>query len=369
VFRAIIVEDFPIIRFSIASQVDESANPVITAGTAENGERALEWLSTYNADVCITDIKMPVMDGFELIKNIKEKYPWMTSLVISSYDEFNYARTSIQLEAVDYILKPVDQGNLDQALHKAVKKIESSRSSLATAILFSRMQECYSLYNKWIEFFKIKSINSQKLIEETAIKLCELSEGKYFLMEYLTLEWINVVTCQLIGSKLESNFRIVDKSNIKTKEVLNIDLEHWFSAMCSEILINGLNEIENRLSSLKCIHKSKIVESLIIYIKENYLRSDLVLQELADYVAASKTHISSVFKQEIGVTIWSYIIDLRMKEAKKLLAETMDKSYEIALKVGYNDYIHFSRLFKEYCGISPQEYRKRTQVAWNSIEE
>ena len=94
-YRALVVDDVDAIRYSIAAQVDDLPVPVNVAGTAGNGKMALEWLNTYYADICITDIRMPVIDGLELIKKIRERFPWMASLVISSYDDFSYARSSI----------------------------------------------------------------------------------------------------------------------------------------------------------------------------------------------------------------------------------------------------------------------------------
>ena len=68
-------------------------------------------------------------------------------------------------------------------------------------------------------------------------------------------------------------------------------------------------------------------------------------------------YFCNIFKKETGVTIWDYLIRIRMEEAKKMLLETAQKTYEISEKIGYDDPSYFGRLFKKYTGFTPVEYR------------
>ncbi|MDF2653429.1 MAG: AraC family transcriptional regulator, partial [Paenibacillus sp.] len=103
-YRTLIVDDAYPIRISLQKSVGD-CEFMIVSGLAQNGLNAIQWLKSNYADICITDIRMPKMDGLELLERIKVDYPWMVSIVVSSYDEFAYARRSIKLDAVDYILK------------------------------------------------------------------------------------------------------------------------------------------------------------------------------------------------------------------------------------------------------------------------
>ncbi len=360
-FRALVVDDVPVIRQSIACQVNESAYNVITAGIAENGEKALHWLGTYHADICITDVRMPVIDGFKLIKKVKELYPWITFLVVSSYDEFSYARTSIQLEAVDYILKPINQKNLDDALNKSVEKIERSRRNESASVLFSHMSECNSLLGKWVEILKINTGSIHNLILETMTKLSDMAGKSFFLLEFLTEEWLSLVANEMKVHKPEGLFLFEEKTGCPEKCIKNTEIKEYLKMLCIRGLENGIKGIEYEFSAFRGNQQSRVLEKIMKYIENNYTRSDLTLQELADHVLFSKNHMANIFKQETGMTIWNYIIDLRMKKAKELLAQSHTKNIGVAMSVGYTDYIHFSRLFKEHCGISANEYRKKVQ--------
>lgn len=71
----------------------------------------------------------------------------------------------------------------------------------------------------------------------------------------------------------------------------------------------------------------------------------------------SKNYLSNVFKRETGMTIVDYLIELRIKEAKKLLSDNRYKMYQISELVGYGDYAYFSQLFKKHTGLTLSEYK------------
>lgn len=357
-YRAIVVDDVDAIRCSIAGQVDDLPSTVKVAGTAENGEKGLEWLANNYADICITDIRMPVIDGLELIKKIRERYPWMASLIISSYDDFSYAKISIQLEAVDYILKPVDEENLEAALKKSVERIEKDRLSKATSQMFSHMSECNSIIEKWIDYLLAPAKDARCIIDETVRQFCAIAEGNYFLLSFLADELVTRVSGKL--ALVKPGLSISNDSH-EEKTIKNSNVKAWFIHECTVKLKLAMDVLRRSFDESKRSQQSRMIELIFKYINESYARSSFTLQELADHLMFSKNHIANVFKQETGITIWNHIVDLRMKKAKKLLAETAAKTIDIAMDVGYNNYNHFSQLFKEYCGVSAQEYRKLVQ--------
>ena len=72
----------------------------------------------------------------------------------------------------------------------------------------------------------------------------------------------------------------------------------------------------------------------------------------------SRNYVCELFKREVGVSVWNYLTQLRMERAKKLLEETDLRSYEIAFQVGYDNPSYFSRIFKKYEQMTPNEYRE-----------
>ena len=85
-------------------------------GAAENGEKALAYLGQLSVNIVVTDIKMPVMDGLELIRNSRESGYDSKFLILSGYDDFQYAQRALRYGADDYILKPIKEEELLDAL-------------------------------------------------------------------------------------------------------------------------------------------------------------------------------------------------------------------------------------------------------------
>ncbi|MBW4084151.1 helix-turn-helix transcriptional regulator [Paenibacillus sp. S150] len=94
------------------------------------------------------------------------------------------------------------------------------------------------------------------------------------------------------------------------------------------------------------------------YIRRQYRNPLLKVQDIAGELHFSAAYVSRLFRQEMNKKLWDYVTELRMEEAKHLLASTDMKRYEIAYAVGYESPEHFSRMFKRYEGVSPSNYRK-----------
>lgn len=99
----------------------------------------------------------------------------------------------------------------------------------------------------------------------------------------------------------------------------------------------------------------------IAHVEANYSRYDLSLEEVAEVAGISKTHMSKLFKNRIGIRYIDYLSKLRMERARFLLEESELSIKEIMLEVGYVDKTNFSKKFKEYFGINASSYRKQTK--------
>jgi two-component system, response regulator YesN len=101
--KLLIVDDESLLRQGFMHMTDWSAHGFQIIGEAGNGREALEMIIQKSPDIIVTDIKMPVMDGVELTKAVKEKYPHIQVVILSSYDDFEYVRKTLRLGAFDYI--------------------------------------------------------------------------------------------------------------------------------------------------------------------------------------------------------------------------------------------------------------------------
>ena len=96
------------------------------------------------------------------------------------------------------------------------------------------------------------------------------------------------------------------------------------------------------------------------YIEKNF-QENINLNKISNYVSLSKNYFCNIFKKEVGITIWDYLIRIRMEEARRMLLETDLKTYDISEKTGYDDPSYFGRLFKKYTGFTPTEYRESSR--------
>jgi two-component system, response regulator YesN len=119
--KLLIADDDEQIRSGIEQGIDWSALDIKQVITASNGLEALQLFTEFLPEIVITDVRMPGMDGLELLRKIKEKKPQTRVIILSGYNDFNYLKKAIQLGAVDYEMKPIRARNLI-ALIKNVKE-------------------------------------------------------------------------------------------------------------------------------------------------------------------------------------------------------------------------------------------------------
>ena len=105
-YRVMIIDDEPAIYRLLSKTIDWAAYNMEIVGTAASGIEAINTIDDLQPDVCFVDVQMPFMDGIEFSKLAKVRYPDMAIVVLSAYDEFQYARECIGIGVFDYRLKP-----------------------------------------------------------------------------------------------------------------------------------------------------------------------------------------------------------------------------------------------------------------------
>ncbi|MDD3841029.1 MAG: response regulator [Clostridia bacterium] len=123
-YKIILVEDEEFVRNAIRDIIDWKALGFELVGEAGDGHQALELLEKVQPDVILTDICMPFMDGFELAKRAKEIYSTVKVVIITGYDEFEYAQQAVQLDVSDYILKPITPKEFSDTLKKIKNELD-----------------------------------------------------------------------------------------------------------------------------------------------------------------------------------------------------------------------------------------------------
>jgi len=147
--KILLVEDEEIIREGLKNEIDWNSVGYEIAGTAKDGLQAMEVIEDIKPDLIITDVRMPFMDGLELIEKVKEIYPETFFIVISGHEEFEYAKKAIELGVTEYVLKPV-------ALNHLVGTLEKIRTNISNRI----RNKSETLY------LKKKSLVNERLLKE-----------------------------------------------------------------------------------------------------------------------------------------------------------------------------------------------------------
>lgn len=128
-YKILLVEDDSAMRYIYKRMKTWVEQGFEIVAEASNGKTALELLEKQQFDIVVTDIRMPIVDGITLLKEIKKRKIDVFAILISSYNEFEYARQGLILGAFDYIVKPVKEEELAVVLERAKQYLEENKDS------------------------------------------------------------------------------------------------------------------------------------------------------------------------------------------------------------------------------------------------
>ena len=284
---------------------------------------------------------MPIVDGLELLENIRKRGDKTFLVLASTYSEFEYAKRGLQNGAIDYIIKPITEENLKELfirVEKLLKEKEDKPKETNLKVSKDRIDKWYNLFINLEETPKnlkdkyLKELND--IVKEEKVIFSEL------LFEGI---WEKIVKVFPWLVKLE-NIEFLFKEESFEKEV--------------EEKIYNIQEIVKK-------YKLNNYDSLINNVSEVILKNigkDKLLDIISEELQLSKDYIGKLFKNKIGITLNEYSTILKMEYGKKLLNGSNKKVYEISEELGYSTVDYFSKLFKNYTGFTPVQYRKKALV-------
>jgi Response regulator containing CheY-like receiver domain and AraC-type DNA-binding domain len=463
---------------------------------APNGKAACEILEKRSVDILFTDVKMPFMDGIELVGKARELNEQIEMVIFSGYGEFEYARQAMKAGVVSYVLKPVDPEEFHSTMDRLLKTIGNRRKQERKNIENQNFLNQYFLgkyiYQGNSDFLKrisdkvdisdwnqiqglilIESVNNffekwerefiERLLEEVKQKLLFLNLGQnqelcvlysrcdqFVLAQHIT-EWMNksfegefyvaaghpirkldeipgvfrelellmgnkfyqkdrhlflpgktleesnteqflddILNRMIENIQLEDilhlweNFRILQSSVGDLRRYSQIYTKFMFANLVKEFFSHrhgeGVEQAVQQIYGFQSIQEvMKFLKSLIVdmehhledkgsvsrnevaraksYIYEHY-SEDISVETLADLVYLSPGYFSYIFKKEIGENVSRFIREYRMEKAKELLSGTNKKIIHICKEIGFSNVSYFCKSFREYCGCSPEQYRK-----------
>ena len=169
----LIVDDEIFVANSLSAMDEWTDKQIRVVGTASNGVEALEWIERERIDIVITDIRMPDMDGLELLQAIHKQNPDISVIIISGYEHFKYAVTALKYKAKGYVLKPVDTDELFEIIDVIIsetKEMEPTLKSSTPDIISPDTPKTYHelLVEQTITFLKNNLSNPPTLYEMAA---------------------------------------------------------------------------------------------------------------------------------------------------------------------------------------------------------
>ncbi|MGP1601984.1 response regulator transcription factor [Treponema sp.] len=394
--KTLIVDDEEIIRKGLRSLL--SNDPQIdVVGEAGDGERAFEMIAQTKYDLVFMDINMPFLNGLGCIDKLREIGENPLVIIVSGYDDFNYAKQAISLGVFDYILKPVMEETLVEVVEKAKKELlnrkkshsyltwaksqlEKNRDFLIEDFMRNLLKQCYDdiEIKSRIECLNLPEYTELSFFllrfsfsENSAFSLADWNENLVFyaakeLAYRVFVDYPHIISFQISDFDMGIICRALSAAEqALLSDVLKSELEKCIPVhmriLCGnaagyESLADLYDGLKERLAD--SVPVPALVLDALAYMNTRYTDNLFSLQDAADFLHITPQHLSRLFKSALGETFVEHLTMLRLHKALELLKRSDARIYEIAEQAGYSSQHYFCTSFKRALHISPQEYRR-----------
>lgn len=373
---------------------------------ASSAKQAISIIEDYEVDLIITDIYMQEMSGIEFAKYIKKYKPSIKVIILSAYENFNYAREAIEAGVIKYLLKPIMPEELEAAINEAMTVIDNQTTLRNRVEESERIVNIYrpimardfwkSLINEEIKekeevlkkanlsgiilpkdnisclliikknqlkakdsmfCFNIQNI-VEKLLDNRVVDIVEFHVGTIIIIIKNKLEQVNLRRLEaMIVNKVNEDIYISQGETVK--DILDLPIS--FKSAQKKILVYQNLSQDNQVAIQELGSTEKIIQLAITMMEENFYKVTLSIKEIASQLHVSTSYLSRIFKKQVGKTCMEYITTLRIDKAKELLLKTDLKQDQIAQEIGYTNMYYFNHQFKKQTGVTPGNYRKQVK--------
>ena len=359
--KVLIVDDEILVRKGIAMGVEWAELGFDEVQEASNGLDALDYAKEHYPELVLTDIKMPKMDGLELIEKLKQFCPDTVIIVLSCVDDTDYVRKSMKFGgAIDYILKlSLSTDELAEVIKRAkplikertatqpVKIAGDQTDSEKRFVMMSReeekqIQEGLAVADDQAVSNVLKSIFSRA-------RNSGISPDRFFIAGDI-LGFINSEVRKRQGNIHHISIHGNHPYNYVTESSSLSDMEGRFDVVLSTVM--------PYLKELRQNNYTEDIGKAVDHILAHYCEN-ITLSDVGQVVGLNTAYLSRKFKEETGINFVDYVNKVRIDRAKELLESKDMTIHEVAETVGFSNDTYFSRLFKNMEGISPKQYQKQ----------
>lgn len=425
-YKVLLVDDEYMITEGLKRLIPFDKWDMEVVATANHADDALDYVREHPVDIVISDVNMPDKTGLEMIGEMKELLPNAYYILLSGYQEFDYVKKAMNLNVVDYLVKPVDKVELGHLLEKIVTQL---REKVQEPEILSQQldEEAFKTHlsqkeNWWIGLSKEKQgdfvIPYYVLGQDWQIILADQEFEGLLVMPFeapyqINFEkWkrdvektlfygsVNLDQSESLFSYYEPIYRVIIQGNLQqiieeltllekivlentprvsiTKQLFTqfvMDVFHLFEHL----------KADDMTDIVKNIHAITTFEDLVAYTKETLTsffgqyrmnenvvsvlevigrdyQKELSLKDISKDLFINPVYLGQLIKKETNSTFAELLNKQRIKAAQQLLLSTNDSIEDICYTVGYSNVGYFYKVFRKLCGKSPKAYRKQVEA-------
>ena len=425
-YKVLLVDDEYMITEGLKRLIPFDKWDMEVVATANHADDALDYVREHPVDIVISDVNMPDKTGLEMIGEMKDLLPNAYYILLSGYQEFDYVKKAMNLNVVDYLVKPVDKVELGHLLEKIVTQL---REKLQEPETLSQQldEEAFKVHltqkeNWWIGLSKEKQgsfvIPYYILGQDWQIVIADQEFEGLLVMPFeapyqINFEkWkrdvektlfygsVNLDQSESLFSYYEPIYRVIIQGNLQqiieeltllekivlentprvsiTKQLFTqfvMDVFHLFEHL----------KADDMTDIVKNIHAITTFEDLVAYTKETLTsffgqyrmnenvvsvlevigrdyQKELSLKDISKDLFINPVYLGQLIKKETNSTFAELLNKQRIKAAQQLLLSTNDSIEDICYTVGYSNVGYFYKVFRKLCGKSPKAYRKQVEA-------
>jgi len=425
-YKVLLVDDEYMITEGLKRLIPFDKWDMEVVATANHADDALDYVREHPVDIVISDVNMPDKTGLEMIGEMKELLPNAYYILLSGYQEFDYVKKAMNLNVVDYLVKPVDKVELERLLEKIASQL--GEQSHEPEILSQQLdEEAFKAHlsqkeNWWIGLSKEKQGNFvipyYVLGQDWQIILADQEFEGLLVMPFeapyqanfekwkrdvektLFYGSVNLDQSESLFSYYEPIYRVIIQGNLQqiieeltllekivlentprvsiTKQLFTqfvMDVFHLFEHL----------KADDMTDIVKNIHAITTFEDLVAYTKETLTsffgqyrmnenvvsvlevigrdyKKELSLKDISKDLFINPVYLGQLIKKETNSTFAELLNKQRIKAAQQLLLSTNDSIEDICYTVGYSNVGYFYKVFRKLCGKSPKAYRKQVEA-------
>lgn len=390
-WKILIADDEPKIRRGLHAQIDRLGLPCEVCAEAEDGEIALEAAERLRPDILLVDVNMPFVNGLDFIEALRRTRADARVILITGYEEFEYARRALELDVHAYLLKPINVEELRRAVETAIDQLEVSRqrnrhfewaiAQIGNRREFLREEFLRDAVSGRLEADEIREFRVYFDFPEPERMMLMLISARssaarekpwqHTLRQYALQDALqegpelryrclfsddrgNVLLLYDAPPELDARLAEAVHAALGGELGLTVQLETEPVTSLTRIAEAYDSAMERMLSSAQL---SPIVEGAKAYIAAHHSDPDLSLMEVAEALNVHPAYLSRTMKQELGMPFAKYLTNVRIGKAVQLMRDPSIRIWKVAEMVGYSGGNYFSAAFKKVLGVSPADYR------------